>query len=411
MKSVVIVGGGLAGATAAGALRSAGYDGVVVLLGDEPRLPYDRPPLSKGFLTGEVGAADLDLHSRQWYEERGIELQTGQPVWRVDAKREAVELEGGREVAADGVILATGARPRLWPGHRGGIPSSERVHYLRTVNDASALAARLEPGEQVVVLGAGLIGAEVAAAARSMGAAVTVVELARTPMEVAVGQLIGREVARLHRDRGVDLLTDTEVVSMDIGRSDVVLRTRAGKRIAGSRIVVALGAEPNVEVALRSGLAVNGGVCVGSYCETSAERLFAAGDVASMVDPASGRHRRFEHVNMAVSQASAAAKNVIGISTPCVGVYSFDSEQYGHRVDAAGSPGGADRSILHTSAEADAPIVLYLSGDVVVAVAGIDRSREVRRIATRLGEVVLGDPRSLVQADGRFREVETAVGP
>ena len=281
----VIVGAGLAGASAVEELRAQGYDGDVVLLGAERHLPYHRPPLSKEVLLGKDDADSTDVHDAAWYAERAVEVRTGTTVRRIDRVRRVVETDGG-DVGYDRLLLATGSEPRRLP--------VDGAVYLRTRDDSRALRAALLQQPRVLIVGAGWIGLEVAAAARTAGCEVTVVEPQLQPLLGVVGERVGAMFADLHREHGVDLRLGT---SYDGERADLVL--------------VAVGAEPRVDLVRDAGLEVENGVLVDAALRTSDPAILAAGDIAAHDHPWLGR-LRVEHWDNAIEQGKAAARSMLG---------------------------------------------------------------------------------------------------
>ncbi|HEX5533548.1 MAG TPA: NAD(P)/FAD-dependent oxidoreductase, partial [Actinomycetales bacterium] len=267
-ERIVIVGGGQAAAVAARTLRRRKFTGSITVIGDEPVAPYQRPPLSKEYLAGEQDLDEVILLDEDFRAAKSIEVMTGTRVERIDAAAGRVELAGGGEVPGDAFLLATGSRARRLPGVEG-----ERVIYLRTLDDATRLREYLRPGARIVLVGGGFIGSEVASTARAAGADVTVLEALEVPFERILGRQMGDLCARLQRDHGVDLRTGQTVESVDVGDSGVTVRTGAGDIVEGDVVVIGIGTVPNVEVAERSGIDVDGGVLVDEYCRTSVENV------------------------------------------------------------------------------------------------------------------------------------------
>jgi 3-phenylpropionate/trans-cinnamate dioxygenase ferredoxin reductase subunit len=324
---VVVVGGGLAGAAAAATLREEGFDGPVVLVAAEPELPYERPPLSKGYLLGTAERASARVHDEGWYGAHGLELRTGTRVTRLDVGGHRVALDTGEELPYSRVLLATGSSAR-----RLSVPGAdlEGVRYLRTLADADLLRADLlGGGRRIVVVGAGWIGLEVAAAARHHGNAVTVVEPRPTPLHAVLGPRMGEVFARLHREHGVDLRTGTGVreIRGSGGRVASVL-TDGGAEIAADLVLVGVGAVPDTALAEAAGLGVDGGVLTDAALRTSAPDVFAAGDVARSHSPLYGRHLRVEHWANALHGGPAAARSMLGQEIVHDRVPYFFTDQY-----------------------------------------------------------------------------------
>lgn len=325
--SMVVVGAGLAGGTAVAELREQGYDGRVILYGTEPHLPYERPPLSKGVLLGNDTVESVFLHDRRWYDEHDVELRLGAAVTGIDVAAHRVHAAGGAE-GYDRLLLATGASPRRFPlAESAGVP----VAYLRTIEDSERLKAALARGGRVAIVGAGWIGLEVAAAARSLGCAVTVHGRSELPLVGVLGREVAQLFADLHRAHGVELRLGADVRAEDLRDADLV--------------VVGIGAEPRIGLAEQAGLAVDDGVLVDATLRTSDEDVFAVGDIASHQHPRLGRRVRVEHWDTAREQAKVAARNMLGGSEAYSRMPYFFTDQYDLGMEYVGSvgPEGYDR--------------------------------------------------------------------
>jgi 3-phenylpropionate/trans-cinnamate dioxygenase ferredoxin reductase subunit len=334
----VIVGGGLAGAKAAETLRTEGFDGRVVLVGAEDERPYERPPLSKGYLLGTAERESARVHEGDWYAAHDVELRTGAQVTGLDVAGHRVALDTGEEVPFARLLLATGASAR-----RLRLPGADLdgVHYLRTLADADRLRAALTGGgRRVVVVGAGWIGLEVTAAARHHGNDVTVVEPQPTPLHTVLGAEMGDVFARLHRDHGVDLRTGTGVQAFRGDGQVGAVVLDGGEEVAADLVVVGVGAAPNTGLAEEAGLAVGNGVLVDAGLRTSAPDVYAAGDVAAALHPLYGRHVRVEHWANALNQGPAAARSMLGQPVSYDRVPYFFTDQYdlGMEYSGLGSP-------------------------------------------------------------------------
>jgi 3-phenylpropionate/trans-cinnamate dioxygenase ferredoxin reductase subunit len=329
-RRIVIVGSGVAGTSAAAQLRSSGFDGEVVLIGAEPELPYERPPLSKQFmLTGDT-AEHPELHPAEFYERESIELMLGIPATELDLATRRVTLAGGRELRYDGLVLATGVRSRRLDGLAG-----ERVHYLRNVSDALALRAALAGAERVAVVGGGLLGAELAAAATRLGKQVTLLCDAPRPLQQILGATVAEAMTDIHRAEGVEVRAMESVRSVAEAPEEVRLTTTGGT-LACDLVVVACGSIPNLELAHTAGLAASGGVPVDERCRTPAPGVYAVGDIALQQHPRYGRALRVEHHDTAMRQGQYAARNLLGESAPFDEPHWFWSDQYDHSLQAVG---------------------------------------------------------------------------
>ncbi|MBK7274232.1 MAG: FAD-dependent oxidoreductase [Actinomycetales bacterium] len=295
MNPIVVVGAGLAGATAVTALREGGHDGPLVLLGAESHPPYERPPLSKGYLLGNDPFESAFVHEPQWYAAHDIDLRTGAFVTDLDLGRKSVSLLDGTEIAYDKLLLATGSRPRRLPlADDSGVPTA----YLRTVEDSDRIRAAFGPGHRIVIIGAGWIGLEVAAAARAAGTEVTVFEVAELPLLRVLGPRVAQAFADLHRAHGVDLRLGTAVSAADLAGATLV--------------VVGVGVAPDASLAQRAGLAVDNGVLVDATLRASHPGVYAVGDIANHDHPLLRRRVRVEHWDTAIEQAKVAAHNLVG---------------------------------------------------------------------------------------------------
>jgi 3-phenylpropionate/trans-cinnamate dioxygenase ferredoxin reductase component len=341
----VIVGGSLAGARAAETLREEGYSGSVVVIGAEDALPYERPPLSKGALKGDDSYDVATLHNEQWYAEHDIELRLGRPAWRVDLSARNVYVHQQDKLGYDRLLLATGSSVRTidLPG-----ADADGVHYLRTMEESQRLQKRFAGGPAVVVVGAGWIGLEVAAAARGYGASVTVVEPQPTPLHGVLGPEVGRFFADLHTANGVDLRTGDGVqeILTDGGRVAGV-RTTSGDTVPADMVVVGVGVRPNVDLAEEAGLDVDNGVLCDQSLRTSHPDVYAAGDIANWFNPLLGGRVRVEHWANANDGGQAAARAMLGQDVVYDVVPFFFSDQYDIGMEYAGHvPRGVDASVV-----------------------------------------------------------------
>ena len=362
----VIVGGGLAGAKAAETLRSEGFDGPVVLVAGEPEVPYERPPLSKDYLLGKADRESPRVHAPEWYAEHQVELRTGVQATRLDPARHRLTLDTGEELAYAKLLLATGASARRLP-----VPGAdlEGVRYLRTFADSDRLLADLSGGgRRVVIVGAGWIGLEVAAAARSHGNEVTVVEPQPTPLHAVLGPEMGAVFARLHRAHGVDLFTDTTVREFrgDSGRVETVA-TDAHAGLPADLVVVGIGAAPNVELAAAAGLEVENGVITDHALRTSAPDVFAAGDVASSFHPLYGRYVRVEHWANALNGGPAAARSMLGQEITYDRVPYFFTDQYDLGMEYSGLGGPADTVVTRGNPDDGEFIAFWMGSGRITA--------------------------------------------
>jgi len=365
MPSYVIAGASLAGAKAAETLRDEGFDGEIVLLGSEHERPYERPPLSKGYLLGSDEHDSVYVHAADWYAEHGVDLREGVTVTAIDRGTATVATSGAGgdgELSYDRLLLATGASPR-----RLNFPGSDReeVLYLRTIGDSDRLRSAFQPGTRVVVAGAGWIGLETAAAARTAGCAVTVLEPQPGALHDQLGPELGAVFAELHRDHGVEFrFTETAVEF----RPGMVI-TSGGAQVPADILVVGIGAAPNDDLAARAGLETGNGVLTDEALRTADPNIFAAGDVANSYHPLLGRRVRVEHWANALNGGPAAARSMLGQPVSYDPVPYFYSDQYDLGMECAGlpSPGRYDQILYRGDRATLEFIAFWLSGGAVIA--------------------------------------------
>ena len=342
-QAIVIVGASLAGAKAAEALRTEGFDGQVVLIGEETERPYERPLLSKDYLRGEKPEAKLYVHDEGFYADNDIELMTDTLVEFIDPGAHEVTLPGGRRMRYSRLLLSTGAAPRslFLPG--SDLPG---VRYLRQLGDSDALRSAIRAANRVVVIGAGWLGSEVAASARQLGAEVTIVGPEAVPLERALGPEVGDIYRGLHTEHGVNLHLSTKIGAIVGDGAAQGVRTANGSVIEGDLVVVGIGASPRDELARDAGLAVDKGIVVDEFLRTSAPDVFAAGDVAATWNTRYNRRIRVEHWANALNQGPSAARNMLGKSTQYSKLPYFYSDQYDLGMEYNGYAAGWDRVVL-----------------------------------------------------------------
>lgn len=368
-----MVGASLAGLSAARSLRNRGYDGRLVVIGDEVHRPYDRPPLSKEFLAGAIGEADLALERDD--EELGAEWVLGVRATGLDRTERAIRLADGREVRADGVVIATGAAARTLPGTEG----LAGVHVLRTLDDARALRDELARGGRLVVIGGGFIGAEVASTARALGLDVTVIETAPTPLAGPLGEAMGGVLSGLHADHGVRLLCGVGVKGLSGERRVDSVLLEDGRGVPADSVVVGVGARPCVDWLQGSGVALDNGVKCGADGRTSLAGVVAVGDCANWYDPHAGIHRRVEHWTGALERPDAAVATLLAHGATAPGVPRppyFWSDQYGVKIQFVGHAAGADSVTVEEGTTEDRSfLAVYRRADRPVAVLGMNQPR------------------------------------
>jgi 3-phenylpropionate/trans-cinnamate dioxygenase ferredoxin reductase subunit len=397
-RTFVVVGAGLCGGTAVHTLRQEGFDGRVVLVGEESDLPYERPPLSKEYMRGEQSLDSLFLQPSSWYEDNGVEPRLGTRATVVDSRNRAVELSDGERVGYDALLLAAGGRPRQLPGE-----PLARVHYLRTVSDADGIRSELERGRHLVVVGAGFIGAEVAASARTLGLEVTCLEMLDVPLERALGKEMGQIYAGIHRDHGVDLRTGEGVESIEETDGGVLVRTTRGAAIEGDVVVVGIGIEPNIELGESAGARIENGIVVDEFCRTTVDGVFAAGDVANHWHPIFERHVRVEHFDNAIKHGAAAARNMMGKPDRYDDPHWFWSDQYDHNLQYAGDAARWDEIVVRGSTDERSFVAFYLDDGAVLAALGLNRGKDVRRAMKLIRNRTKPDPALLRDEDVDLR--------
>jgi 3-phenylpropionate/trans-cinnamate dioxygenase ferredoxin reductase subunit len=363
----VIVGAGMAGGKTAEALRQQGFDGQVVLLGAEAHRPYERPPLSKGYLIGSADRESVFLHPADWYAQHNIELRGGCAATGIDRDAHTVTLSEGQTVGYDKLLLATGATPRQLP-----ITGADAagVHYLRTLDDCEQLRATLSAISDLVIIGAGWIGLEVSAAARATGVNVTVVETAELPLLRVLGPEIAEVFASLHREHGVDLRFKTLTSAITTSGGKVTgVELHDGTVLPADAVVVAIGVQPNVQLAADAGLKVGNGIVVDASLRTEYDNIFAAGDVANAFHPILGRHIRVEHWANALNQPATVAAAMLGHDVTYDALPYFFTDQYDLGMEYVGhvEPGGYDRVVVRGDLGAREFIAFWLADNRVLA--------------------------------------------
>jgi NADPH-dependent 2,4-dienoyl-CoA reductase/sulfur reductase-like enzyme len=381
---VAVVGASLAGLSAARCLRKQGFDGRLILIGDEPHRPYDRPPLSKEFLAGTMDESALSLEAGG--EDLGAEWLLGMRATGFDRDERLVRLADGSAVRADGFVIATGAAARTLPGAEG----LAGVHTLRTLDDARALRDDLARGGRLVVIGGGFIGAEVASTAYALGLEVTVVEVAPTPLAGPLGHEMGTVVSSLHADHGVRLLCGVGVKGLTGAERVEAVLLEDGSSLPADTVVVGVGARPNTEWLHGSGIALDNGVTCGQDGRTSVAGVVAVGDCANWYDPAAGQHRRVEHWTGALERPAAAVATLLsgGAAEPGpVRPPYFWSDQYGVKIQFAGHAAAADSvTVEEGSADDRSLLAVYRRAGDPVAVLGMNQPRLFMRWRKQLAQ-------------------------
>ena len=371
MDKIVIIGAGQAAAQAVASLRAEGYEGALTLIGDEPFAPYQRPPLSKAYLSGEFARERLFLKPDSFYSESQCELRLGVHAMGIDRRGKTVQLGQGNTVAYNRLLIATGAQVRVLPIPGAGLKS---VHYLRSIADVDALRPRLVPGARLAVVGGGYIGLEVAAVAAKRGVRVTVIEMAGRAMVRTVSPPMSAFYEETHRKNGVTLLLNAAVQAFEGADSITAVATGAGA-VPADVVLVGVGVVPNIALARDAGLACDNGIVVDEYGQTSDPDIFAAGDCTNHPAFAGGRCR-LESVQNAIDQAKHAALAMVGKPTPYREVPWFWSDQYDLKLQIAGLAQPGDVTVLRGDPSARKFAVFHLRNGIVAAVEAVNAAPE-----------------------------------
>src|SRR5215211_4946148 len=365
--SFIIVGGGLAGAIAAEILREEGFDGRIVLLGEEAHRPYERPPLSKDYLQGKAARDSIFAHPEPWYADQAVELRLGTAVTSFDPAARTVTTATGVQLDYDKLLLTTGSTPR-----RLSVPGADLdgVHYLRSVDDSERIKAGFAQAHRVAIIGGGWIGLETAAAARNAGLDVTLLEHAELPLLRVLGPETAPIFADLHRDQGVDLRSQVAVAELSASNGAVTAVILSdGSRIEADMVLVGVGVTPNTQLAAQAGLKIDNGIIVDEHLRTSDVNIFAAGDVANAYNPRLGRHIRVEHWANARRQGATAGKAMLGQDAVDARPSYFFTDQYDLSMEYTGDidPSGYDQVIFRRYPDSRQFIVFWLSEQRVQA--------------------------------------------
>ena len=384
-ETIVIVGAGQAGAQVAQSLRQGGYEGPIRLIGDEPYAPYQRPPLSKKFLLGEIGPEGLWLRPPAFYTTQKIDLIPDTTVVSIDRASKRIAFGNGDTLGYDKLILTTGTKARSIPlegAHLDGVMT------LRTITDVDAIRAKLEGKSNLVIVGAGYIGLEVAAVAKSLGKSVTVVEALDRPMKRVVSPVVSDYFTKLHRAKGVDLRLNTGVEGF-VGEGTVSgVRIAGGDVLPADLVLVAVGAEPNDGLAAAAGLEVDNGIIVDGCGQTTDEAIYAAGDCTRFFSNRYGRSVRMESVQNAIDQAKAVAQALLGEEDVDYDPLPwFWSDQYDIKLQIAGLSDGYDDTKVVGSQDANKFYVAYLKDEQLIAVDSINSPRSHMMARRTIGEM------------------------
>ena len=405
-RRFVIVGGGLAGAKIAEALRDRDFDGEITVLSEEDHLPYERPPLSKEFFAGKKTLPEFTVHDGEWFRDHHIDLRPGTTATAIDPAAHTVSLPDGSTISYDKLALATGSRSR-----RLDIPGSdaEGVHYVRTVDQAAALLRTLAADKKLVVIGAGWIGLEIAASARGFDVEVTVLEHAGLPLESTLGPEMGEVFAALHRQNGVDLRTGTDgsAISVDGDHASGVTLSD-GTVIPADAVLIAVGALPNTELASEAGIDVDNGVLVGAGLQSSDPDIVAVGDIAAAQHPILNSRIRVEHWANALNQPETAADTMLGRPAEYVRMPYFFTDQYDLGMEYVGHAphGGYSRVVTRGDVDKREFLAFWLdSANKVLAGMNVniwDAGDAIKELVASSGPV---DPERLADPEIPLAEV------
>lgn len=386
-QTFVIVGASLAGAKAAQTLRDQGFDGRVVLIGDERELPYERPPLTKDYLRGEQPREKSRVHQEGFYEQHDIELLTGVTVTAIEPAEKRILADGDREFGYDRLLIATGAEPRKIDIPGAGL---DGVHYLRTLSDCDALRERLDAGGKVVVIGAGWIGAEFAASARQQGLEVTVVEPTAVPLQRVLGNELGAFYRDAHESRGVEMRMQTGAEAFEGSGSVAAVRTSDGQSIACDFVVVGVGVIPRTQLAAAAGAKIENGIVVNQQLRTTLPDVLAAGDVANAWHPFFKQNIRVEHWANALNQGPAAAQAMLGQDVSYDRTPYFFSDQYEIGMEYSGYATEWDEIIYRGDVSDGEFIAFWLKDQRVIAGMNVnvwDVNEDVQRLIRSRQEI------------------------
>ena len=402
LDRVVIIGGGQAGARAAQAMRDAGFSGRLVIVAEERRPPYQRPPLSKSALTADDDFAHVRIHEPDYYVTAEIEVVYGNPAVDLDRRQRSVRLADGAVFGYDRLLFATGARVR-----RLDVPGADKagVQYLRTYDDAQALRRRLVAGSRVVVIGGGFIGLEVAASARTLGCAVTVLESTDRLMGRALAREVGDWFVRLHQANGVDMRLSVRIRELEGGDAVEAVVLADGERIPVDTVLVGIGIVPNVELAAAAGLVVDNGIVVDSECRTSDDCIYAAGDVTNQPHPKLADPIRLESYQNAQDQGTAAGRNVIGVRTIYADRLWIWTDQYNVNLQSLGVARTFDQLVYRGDPASAEFTVFYLRGSRIAGVNAINTGRDIRNVERLMDSGADVDISRLADPSVRYRDL------
>ena len=377
-STAIIIGAGHAGGELAIALRNEGWEGRILLLGEEAHLPYHRPPLSKAYLAGSVEKSSLSIRPQMAYDKANVEFIGGVRVSRIDRANQRLELADGSQLAYDKLAVATGGRPRPLSVPNAAVAERcANLHYLRTLDDVEQIRAQLAPGKRLAIVGGGYIGLEVAASAIAQGLQVTVLEALPRVLQRVTAAELSAYYERKHREAGVDIRTGVQVADLEVtGDTVTAVLCADGSRLAADLVVVGIGLLANTELAAEAGLQVDNGILVDEHAQTSDPHIYAAGDCTNHPNALLGRRLRLESVPNALEQSRVAAANMAGKAKTYASVPWFWSDQYELKLKMVGLSEGFERLVLRGDPATDSFSAFYLKGDKVLAADTVNRPQD-----------------------------------
>tara|TARA_B100000674_G_scaffold129432_1_gene99689 strand:+ start:4226 stop:5431 length:1206 start_codon:yes stop_codon:yes gene_type:complete len=372
MAGMVIIGCGQAGGQAAASLRQEKYEGPITMIGQEPYIPYQRPPLSKQYLSGEQEKEKLSLRQESFYSEKEINLMLETSVLSLDPHKKELQLEKGETVTYDKLLIATGGRPRKLEvdGH-----TLKGIHYLRNIDDVDAIKTQMSISQNLVIVGGGYIGLEVASVAIKKGLTVSILEMESRILERVTTEEMSTFYHQLHTDEGVNIFTSTQAKAFK-GSETVESVACGDHEIPADLVIVGIGILPNTEMAEAAGLETNNGLVVDEHCRTSNEHIFAAGDCTNHPNPILNRRLRLESVPNAMEQGRVAASNMLGGSKSYASMPWFWSDQYEHKLQMVGFSKDSDQSVVRGDMASKSFTVFYLKDDSIIAADSVNNPKE-----------------------------------
>ena len=372
MSGIIIIGAGQAAGQAVASLRQERYEGSITIFGEENHAPYQRPPLSKAYLSGELGMDRVLVRPEKFYADKAISLHTGTRVEAVDPAGKTVTTADGEKHAYHKLLIATGSRPRILNMQGSNLNG---IHYLRTIDDVDGIRASMESTEKVCIVGGGYIGLEVAAVANKMGLDVTVLEMEERILQRVTTPEMSAFYHELHTSRGVDIRTETMVSGFE-GDTNVTSVICGDKKIPARLVIVGIGIVPNIELAEAAGLGCDNGILVDNHCRTSDPDIYAAGDCTNHPNPLIGRRLRLESVPNAMEQARVASTNMLGGDKVYAAIPWFWSDQYELKLQMVGFSADGDSSVVRGEKSSNEFAVFYLKEGKIVAVDAVNSPRE-----------------------------------